>query len=126
MSVTYPNVVKVARMQAVLDLINTGGAGSIEIGTAGMAVILAQIPLDAAAGSVAGAGVLTFDTTPALTDPSANASGTAAAAVIKNGAGTTIISGLTVGTSGSDINLITTTIVATQPVTITSATLTHA
>lgn len=123
MAVTYPNAVKVARMEAVVTA--AGATAVLEIGTTGMASILATIPLANPIGSVAGAGVLTL-TTP-LTDASADNSGAAASARIRTSSGgTDIVTGLTVGTSGADINLVTTTITATQPVSLTSATITHA
>lgn len=123
MAVVYPNAVKVARMNAVVTA--AGATAVLEIGTSGMASILATIPLANPIGSVAGAGVLTL-TTP-LTDASADNSGAAASARIRTSSGgTDIVTGLTVGTSGSDINLVTTTLTATQPVSLTSATITHA
>ncbi len=59
-------------------------------------------------------------------DTSANASGTAAAARIRDSSGVDVVTGLTVGTTGAIINLDTTTITAGQQVQITSATITHA
>jgi hypothetical protein len=55
----------------------------------------------------------------------ASASGTAAKAEIRNNAGTTIVSGLTVGTSGTDIIIGTTTITSGGTVTCTAGTITH-
>ena len=122
MAVTYSSAVKDARHNAVVTAI--GDSGKIEIGTAGMALILAVIDLNATAGTVSG-GILTFSGFP-KSDTSANASGTAAAARIRTGADADIVTGLTVGTSGSDINLDSTNITAGQTVTINSATITHA
>ena len=63
----------------------------------------------------------------AKSDTSADNTGTAAAARIRTApAGTDIITGLTVGTSASDINLDSVSITAGQTVTINSATVTHA
>ena len=59
-------------------------------------------------------------------DTSADATGTAAAAQIKDGGGVVVISGLTVGTTGSDINLDSVSITLGQTVTLSSATITHA
>jgi hypothetical protein len=56
----------------------------------------------------------------------ASANGSAANARIKNGAGVVIVSGLTVGTSGADINLNNTDIAAGQTVTLSSFSITHA
>ena len=102
-----------------------GSTGVLEIGTTGMATVLATIALDATAGTASG-GVLTFSGFP-KSDASADATGTAAAARIRTASGgTDIVTGLSVGTSGSDINLNSTSISAGQTVTISSATITHA
>lgn len=123
MAVTYTSAVKDARLTAVVTAI--GATGVLEIGTTGMASVLATIALNSTAGTASG-GVLTFSGFP-KSDTSADASGTAAAARIRTaGGGTDIVTGLTVGTSGSDINLDSTSITAGQTVTINSATITHA
>lgn len=123
MAVTYTTAVKNARMNAVTTAIGTTGV--LEIGTTGMASVLATIPLANPAAPGAASGVLTF--TMPQSDTSADATGTAAAARIRTATGgTDIVTGLTVGTTGSDINLDTTSINAGQTVTITSATITHA
>ena len=123
MSVTYTAAVKNARLTAVVTAI--GATGVLEIGTAGMASVLATITLNSTAGTASG-GVLTFSGFP-KSDTSADNSGTAAAARIRTASGgTDIVTGLTVGTSGSDINLDSVNITAGQTVTINSATITHA
>ena len=123
MAVTYTTAVKNARLDAVVTAI--GATGVLEIGTTGMASILATIALNSTAGTTAG-GVLTLSGFP-KSDTSADATGTAAEARIRTAtAGTDIITGLSVGTSGSDINLTSTSITAGQTVTISSATITHA
>lgn len=125
MAVNYNTATKNARLTAVRDQIDAGaGPGVLQIGTAGMATVLAEITLADPCATVS-AGVLTFSGFP-RSDTSANASGTAAAARIRDSSGTDVITGLTVGTSGADINLDTTTIAAGQQVQITSATITHA
>lgn len=123
MAVTYTTAVKNARLDAVVTAI--GATGVLEIGTTGMASVLATINLGNPAGTAA-SGVLTFSGFP-RSDTSADAGGTAAAARIRTASGgTDIVTGLTVGTSGSDINLDSTSITAGQTVTINSATITHA
>lgn len=123
MAVTYTTAVKNARLDAVVTAI--GSTGVLEIGTTGMASVLATIALGNPAGTTSG-GVLTFSGFP-RSDISADNTGTAAAARIRTASGgTDIITGLTVGTSGSDINLDSTGITAGQTVTINSATITHA
>ena len=124
MSVTYSTAVKTARMTAVRDQIDAGsGAGVLQIGTTGMGTVLASITLSDPSGSVSGA-VLTL--TMPHSDTSADATGTAAAARIRDSDGNDVVTGLTVGTSGTDIVLDNTSITATQTVTLTSATITHA
>ncbi len=122
MSITYNATVKNARLQVVADAIDTGGAGNLLIGTAGMGSTLATIPLANPCGTVSG-GILTFDTP--VEDTSADNTGTAAAAAVYSGGATLIISGLTVGTSGTDIILSSVALVATEPVTLNTATITH-
>lgn len=125
MAVVYTTAVKDARMTAVRDQIDLGaGAGVLQIGTAGMATVLAEITLNDPSGTVSG-GVLTLSGFP-KSDSSANATGTAAAARIRDSAGTDVITGLTVGTSSADIILDNTSINTSQVVTINSATITHA
>ncbi|MCR4302107.1 MAG: hypothetical protein NUV51_10890 [Sulfuricaulis sp.] len=126
MAVTYSTAMKTLRMQAVADGIDAGAsAGTIEIGTAAMAAVLAVFTLPEPCGTVSGA-VLTLDMDPDISDTSADGDGTAAAAQIKNGDGTVVISGLTVGTSGADINLDSVSITTGQTVTLTGGTITHA
>lgn len=126
MAVTYATSVKTARMQAVADAIDAGvGAGTLEIGTTAMGTVLAVFQLVEPCGTVSGT-VLTLDFDPDISDTSADATGTAAAAQIKDGSGVAVITGLTVGTSGADIILDNTSITATQTVTLTAGTLTHA
>lgn len=125
MSVTYTTAAKNARLQAVANLIDGAAtAGKLKIGTAGMGSTLATIVLADPCGSVA-AGVLTLDFDPDISD-AADATGTAAAAIITDGDDVTVISGLTVGTSGTDIVLDNTSITIGQTVTITAGTITHA
>lgn len=123
MAVTYRSTLKDTRMNAVKTDIDSGGAaGSIEIGTTGMGTVLAVLPLSYPCGTVT-SGVLTFS---AITsDSAADATGTAAEARIKNSAGTAIVTGLTVGTSGANINLNTTSITTGGAVSLSSGALTH-
>ena len=126
MSVTYNTALKNTRMTAVVTAIDNGGAGSLLFGdVSGFSGIhlLATIAFSATCGTVSG-GVLTFSNTP-LVDASAGNTGTATQAEVEDGVGHVVISGLTVGTSASDINLSSTSIVAGQSVTLTSASITH-
>jgi hypothetical protein len=123
MSVVYNTTLKNTRLTDVVTAIDTGGAGYLEIGDALFAHVLSTIHFNTVCGTVTG-GVLTFSGTP-LVDASAARSGTAATAEVFSGGNTLIISGLTVSTSAADINLSSTSIVAGQSVTLTSATITH-
>ena len=123
MAVTYSNTVKDNRMTQVLNAIDGGGAGYIEICSDAYASVLATITLSDPCGSVS-AGVLTL--TMPKSDTNADNTGTAAIARIKDSTGTICVSGLTVGTSGTDIVLTSTAITTGDTVTLTAATLTHA
>jgi len=81
--------------------------------------------MDAWRSSCSGEIVLTFSGFP-RSDTSADANGTAAAARIRDSNGNDVITGLTVGVAGSgaDIILDTTSIDASETVTLNSATLT--
>lgn len=134
MSITYSTTLKNNRLQLVVDLIagktvasSTGSAtaGSLVIGDntlSGSTGVLATITLSATPGTVSG-GVLTLSGTPL--SATASASGVAALAELRNNSGTVIASGLTVGTTLSDINLNSTTVVSGGTVTVTSGTITH-
>jgi hypothetical protein len=126
MSVVYDISLKNTRMSAVVSAIDNGGAGSLLFGTNsgfGGANLLATITFNATCGTVSG-GVLTFSGTP-LVDSSAANTGTAAEGEVEDGVGHVVISGLTIGTSATDIVLSSTSIVSGQSVTITAATITH-
>jgi hypothetical protein len=124
MAVTYRASLKTTRMQAVRDDIDSGaGAATLEIGTAGFGSTLVSITLADPASSVAGS-VLTFLGVPL--SGTAGATGAAAEARIKESSGTVIVSGLTVGTSGTDIIISSTGITSGDTVTMNSGTITHA
>ena len=125
MAVTYSTAAKNARLDAVATLIDAGTAGKLKIRDSGN-VVLATLTLADPCASAAASGVLTFDFDPDISDTSADATGTAANAIITDSADTTVISGLTVGTSGTDIVLDSVSITAGQTVTITAATIAHA
>lgn len=126
MAVIYSTAAKNARLDAVASVIDAGsGAGVLQIGTTAMGTVLAEITLADPCASAASGGVLTFSGFP-RSDTSANNTGTAAAARIRDSNGNDVITGLTVGTAGSgaDIILDTTSIDAGETVTLNSATLT--
>lgn len=124
MAVTYTTAVKNARLDAVTTAIGTTGV--LEIGTAGMATVLATINLGNPAAAAASGAVLTLSGFP-RSDALADNTGTAAAARIRTSSGgTDIITGLTVALSAADIILDSVSITAGQTVTINSASITHA
>lgn len=121
MAVTYTTALKNTRLDAVVTAI--GASGKLQICTSAYGTILAEITLDATAGTSSG-GVLTLSGFP-KSDASANATGTAAVARIRTSADADVVTGLTVGTSGTDVVLDSTSITAGQVVTLNSATITH-
>lgn len=130
MALGFSSTARNNALHAIRDQIDGGsGAGVLRIydGTrpsfgGSATTLLAELTLsDPCAGSASG-GVLTFSSI--TQDSSANASGTATWFRIVQSDGTTVVIDGSVGTSGSDLNLVTTTITATQPVQISSFTLT--
>jgi hypothetical protein len=126
------NLAASAAADAVVDRIDTGGAGTIKIydGTIptdadtalGAQVLLATLTFSATAFGAASNGVATAS---AITsDSAADATGTATWARIANGAGTTQLD-VTVGTSGEDINFNTAAFVTGATVAITALTYTQ-
>jgi hypothetical protein len=123
MAVDYRTTLKTTRMNAVLADIDSGaGAGYIEICSAGYAAVLATITLADPCGTVT---TDTLTLTMPQSDVSADNTGTAAVARIKESTGTTIVNNLTVGTSGANINLNSLSITSGGTVTLTAGTLVH-
>lgn len=120
MAVTYATAVKTARITATRDHFANG---TLEIGTAGMATVLATFGLSASGGTIStDTWTLVFD----ASTVSAGGTGTAAEARIKTSGAASDLTGLTVGTSGTDIVLDSTSITSGQNVTLSSATIQHA
>jgi hypothetical protein len=134
MAVNYSNTVKDNRLNVMNDAANSktyvagsgvGSAGTLVIGTSALSGgtgVLATITLQNPAFTIA-SQVATLAGVPLSV--SASATGTAARAEVRNNAGTVIVGGLTVGTSGSDINLNSVSISSGQTVQVTSGTITH-
>ena len=120
MAVTYNTAVKTSRMTATMTYFSNG---TIEILTAADGVLV-TFGLGAPAGSVTG-NVWTLTPLDAGT-VAATAAGTANKAQIKNSGGSAHITGLTVGTSGTDVILDNLVIANGQNVTLSTATITHA
>lgn len=101
MSVVYSSTAINDRLLGVVTAIGSGGGPGLFILSQG-STALSTITLASPCGTVSG-GVLTFTGT--LLDPAAAASGTVNNVTIKNSAGSTIISGFTVGIplSGAEV-----------------------
>lgn len=103
MSVEYTLPAINARLQAVVDTIDTGGNGTLRLKT-NSGTVISTISLARPCGVVDG-GVLTFSGS--LLDDSADNTGEVGQADILSGGGTLVLSGLTVGIplSGCDVIL---------------------
>lgn len=121
---TYDSTVKAARMTATRDEVASGSVELLDASNNALAVV----NLTAAAGSVTGdTWTLAFDGTGTGT-AAAGTGTTATTARIKNSGGTTRISNLSVGAtgSGSAVELSNTSIAEGQTVEFTGGTITHA
>jgi hypothetical protein len=111
-------------MAAVITAIDAGsGPGTLEICTASYASVLATVTLADPSFTESG-GVITMAGVP-RSDTSADNTGTAAVARIKDSNGNVIVSGLTVGVGTGDIQLNSVSIAAGQSLSITAGTITH-
>lgn len=125
MALTYPNATKAVRMTAVRDKIDAGsGAGKLKIYTTGLGSLLATFTMADPSGSVTN-DVLTLDFDPDLST-TAIGDGTAAEATITDSDDVVVMSGLTVGTSGTHIVLDSVSITSGQTLTLATGTITHA
>lgn len=126
MAVNYRSSLKTTRMTSVADDIDSGAGsnGTLEVLNAAQDTVLATINLNTAPAATVSGAVLTLAGLP-KTQSTPNANGTAAFARIKNKAGTVIVSGLTVGTSGTDLIANTTTVNTGIPFTLQTGTITH-
>jgi len=110
-----------AMCDALVDLVDSGGTGTIAIYTASFGTLLATLTFSATAFGAASSGVATAATI--TDDSSADATGTAAVCRVINGSAATVWEG-TVGTSGEDLNLNTVSIATADVVSISSMTVT--
>jgi hypothetical protein len=126
MALAYSVAVRNAMLDEITAAVGASGLLRIYDGsrpaTGGTATtLLAELTLNATFAAAASSGVLTLN---AITsDTSANATGTATWFRIVTSGGTHVIDG-NVGTSGSDLNLNTTSIVSGAAVAVTSFTIT--
>lgn len=130
MAVRIADTVRNSRVDLIRSTIDAGATGGLlriysgskpAKGAAPAGLLLAEIVLADPCGTSTG-GVLTI-TTP-RTDTSANNTGTAAFFYLTDSTGAFVCDG-DVATSGSDLNVTTTSIVSGQPVEITSLTITE-
>lgn len=119
-----------AIVDAFVDLVDTGGAGTIQIRTGAAptnttdsdsGTLLATLTFSATAFGSASSGTATANSITG--DSDIDATGTAAHFRVKNGAGTVIFQG-TVGTSGADMNFNTTSFVENGTVNLSTMTVT--
>jgi hypothetical protein len=97
---------------------NTGGVPANADTALGSQVLLGELTFSATPFPAAASGTITAN--PITQDSSANATGTAAFYRILNSAGTVTYAQGTVGTSGCDLNLNTTSIIASGPIVVSS------
>lgn len=129
MAIGMATTLRNARLDAITTFV--GGSAKLNIyngsqpATGGTATtLLAQLTCNATFAPAASAGVLTLNAI--AVQSAAAATGTATWARLYKSDGTTFCLDCTVGTSGADINLNTTSIVINAQVSVTSATITEA
>jgi hypothetical protein len=123
MPVTYVPSLKTKRMQDVIGEIDAdAGPGSLEIGTVGMSAVLISFVLQKPSFTESG-GVITLAGAPLTADGLAN--GNAAEARIRRGNGNMVVTGLSVGLTGSDIIINSVVVNSGQEMTIESGAITH-
>jgi hypothetical protein len=118
MAVTHGTTARNAMADAVVDLIDAGAAaGTLEFQTSGNVEVATCTFSDPAFGAASGGTA----TASAITSDTNATGGTVAKAVAKDSDGNTVFS-CAVGTSGSDINMSTLTVVAADTVAVSSLT----
>ena len=127
MALAFASTLRNNRLDQITSAVGASGLLRIYDGTrpatgGAATTLLAELTCNATFAPGAAAGVLTLN---AITqDSSANATGTATWFRITTSGGTAVVDG-NVGTSGSDLNLTTTSIVSTQPGSVSSFTITE-
>lgn len=127
MALAYSTTIRNAMMDAITSAVGASGLlriydGSRPASGGAATTLLAELTCNATFAPAASGGVLTLNSI--TQDASANATGTATWFRIVTSGGTFCIDG-SVGTSGSDLNLTTTSIVSGQPVSVTSFVITE-
>lgn len=135
MAIKHSNALRSTRAQATRDAVDGGpGAAVLQIrsgtqpagpDTTASGTLLASITLNDPAFVESG-GILTIDDSPALTDASADATGTASWFRILTSAGTAVLDGSVTATGGGgDLTVSSISFQATAAVTITGGTITE-
>jgi hypothetical protein len=120
---SYASALKSTRMQAVITAIDANiEPAFMELGTAGLAVVMVTITLDSPSFSEANA-IITMNGMPK--SGTATVPGTVVEARIRDGGGNIIVSGLTVGLSAADIILDFVDLVVNQTITLSQASIQH-
>jgi hypothetical protein len=125
MALAYSTTLRNAMLDAITTAIGASGLLRVYDGTrpasgGAATTLLAQLALSATAAAAAASGVLTFN---AITqDSSADATGTATWFRVTTSGGTFVIDG---NVSGAELNLVPTSITATQPVSVSSFVITE-
>jgi len=129
MAVSYSQALQNTRMDSVITTIDAHASpATLEICTAAYAAVICIITLNDPSFVRSGTKpntLITLQGVPKSGTASLAGTNTAAVARIKEGGGTVILDGLTVGTSGADINLNSTSITNGQTVTVSAGTITH-
>ena len=124
MAINYATAVKLARLEAVRTALNAGAAGGkLRIFTAAYASMLVEFTLLEADQNAAD-NIL--DLVGSAITAAAAATGTAAIARLTDSDNNMVAEGLTVGTSGTDVIVDSTSITSAQNVTLNNAAITHA
>lgn len=130
MAFTFDTTLRSARADAITTRLGSGSKLQIYAGSAGVyTTLLAEWSWSAAAFPAASSGVLTASTPTSSGGATATPgnAGTAGIArhTLSNGT-TSVITDLTVGTSGANVNLSNLTVATTSPITLNSYTITEA
>jgi hypothetical protein len=120
MSVNYSATVAASRLEAVRTALNASGGGKIKLRNSSN-TILVSVLLETSIGAPVGKVLTVIATAKAGT---ATAAGTAANAILTNGADVTVADGLTVGTAASDVILNDVALLIGSQVTLNSGTIT--
>jgi len=136
MALSFSDALRNARANAITAACDAGTAAVMEIRTgtkpaspddSATGTLLASITLNDPSFGTSVDGVITLDDSPALTDSSADTTGTAGHFRIKTSAGVGVVDGTVTATGGGgDVTLNTISIVSGAAVTVTSGTITEA